>query len=112
MPFVIHLVQSGITKIMMENSLMIPDVMDGILLNLKPFMKMVCSVSSSPAIYPSIQMGGSSSFLRTNIPMHGKHLYLLLYALVLWLMGAGPFRRRWAIGLVRSHRLRWHPPSG
>src|SRR5947209_19915199 len=107
-----HYRPNGIMKRTMANSLMTPVALEVTSKNLRPTMRMVWLVFSRLVINPSIQMGGWSLSLPINILMHGKRLYLLLYVQVLSSMGAGPFRRRWETGLVRSHRLRWHPLSG
>src|SRR6266516_8153398 len=97
---------------MMANSSMNRVVLEVTGKNLRPTTKMVWLVSSCPVINPSIQMGDWSSFLRTSTPMHGKRSYLPSFVQGSWSMGAGPSRRRWVIGLVRSHRLRLHLRSG
>src|SRR5260370_40812253 len=110
--FKTHYLQSGITKRMMENLLTRLVALGVINKNLRQIMKREWRVSSRPVTNLSILMDGLYSFLPTSIPMHGRRSFQRSYARVLWLMVAGPSRRRWAIALVRCHRLRGRPLSG
>src|SRR5947209_6139692 len=97
---------------MMENSSTIQADLEATGKNLRQTMKMGWLVSSRLVIHLSIQMGGLSSFLRTNTLTHGKRSFQRSSALVSSLMEVGLFRQRWATGLVRYHRLRWRLLSG
>src|SRR5438876_2376615 len=110
--FMNHYLLSGITSIMMVNSLTILVALVETEQSLKQFTKMACFVRSKLAINHYHMMDAWSSFLHTSILMHGKRWFLLSFVLALSSMVAGPFRRRWVIVLVRFLQQHFLLPYG
>src|SRR6266581_2763039 len=110
--FMNHYLLSGITSIMMANSLTIPVALVETKQSLKQCTKMACFVRSRHATNHYHQMDPWSSFLHTSILMHGKRWFLLSFVLALSSMLVGQFRRRWAIVPVRFLQQHFLLPSG